>query len=86
MSNSKTNREQDSIVEQTPNQINPGAAKASDFVVEDRGPGQCGDTKAERAALLAEADSGAKSRLRAPLPDRNEVPKTPVDRVDPWVK
>lgn len=80
MSNSANNREQNARFAPTPNQINPGAAKASDFVIENRDGGQCGDTKAERAALLAEADSDAKTSLRAPVPDRNEVP------VDPWVK
>jgi hypothetical protein len=69
MTNSKTNAEQDQLFSQSPNQLNCGAAKASDFVVEDSGPGQTGDTKAERAALLAEVDC-----LGEPIPDRNEVP------------
>jgi hypothetical protein len=77
MSNSP---EHDQLIEQTPTQRNPGAAKASDFIIEDRDGGQRGDTNAERAALLAEADSSAKSSLREPVPDRNEVPLTP------WVK
>jgi hypothetical protein len=68
MSNSP---DQDQLIEQTPTQRNPGAAKARDFKIEDRDGGQHGDTQAERAALLAEANSGAK----ASLPDRNEVPQ-----------
>jgi len=80
MSNSNANRDQDQLFSQTPSQLNPGAAKASDFIIENRDGGQRGDTKAERAALLAIADSSAKSSLREPIPDRNEVPLTP------WVK
>jgi hypothetical protein len=66
MSNSP---DQDQLIEQTPTQRNPGAAKASDFIIQDRDGGQRGDSKAERAALLAEADG-----LGQPIPDRNEVP------------
>ena len=66
MSNSLSNKEQSQLVELTETQQNPGAARPSDFKIEDRGPGQCGDTKAERAALLAEADNDAKSSLRDP--------------------
>jgi hypothetical protein len=51
-----------------------GAAKASDFKIEDRGPGQWGDTKVERAALLAEADGDGKSKLGEPIPERNKIP------------
>jgi hypothetical protein len=58
MSNSP---DQDQLIEQTPTQLNPGAAKASDLKIEDRDGGQRGDSKAERAALLAVADSSAKS-------------------------
>lgn len=79
MSNATTNREQDALIDPTPNQTNPGAAKPGDFIVEDRDGGQCGDTKAERVALLAEADTDAKTSLRAPVPDRNEVPAHPVN-------
>ncbi len=70
MSNSKTNQEQDQLIEQTPMQINPGAAKPSDFAIEDRDGGQCGDSEREYTALLAEADG-----LGQPIPDRNEVPR-----------
>jgi hypothetical protein len=80
MSNSP---DQDQLIEQTPTQRNPGAAKASDFIIEDRDGGQRGDSKAERAALLAVADSNAKSKLREPVPDRNEVP---TEVVSTWVK
>jgi hypothetical protein len=66
--------DQDQLIEQTPTQRNCGAAKPSDFKIEDRDGGQRGDTTAERAALLAEADDNAKSSLREPIPDRNEVP------------
>jgi hypothetical protein len=74
MSNSPTNTEQSQLLVQTPTQLNPGAAKPSDFIIEARDGGQRGASMAERAALLAEADSDAKSNLREPLPDRNEVP------------
>lgn len=77
MSNASINREQDQLFQQTPTQLSPGTAKASDFIIENRDGGQRGDTKAERAALLAEADSDAKSSPRAPIPDRNEVPAHP---------
>jgi hypothetical protein len=49
MSNSP---DQDQLIEQTPTQLNSGAAKARDFKIEDRDGGQRGDTQAERAALL----------------------------------
>jgi hypothetical protein len=75
MSNSP---DQDQLIEQTPTQRNPGAAKASDFKIENRDGGQRGDSKVERAALLAVADSSAKSSLREPVPDRNEVPQGAV--------
>jgi hypothetical protein len=74
MSNSPTNREQDQLIEQTATQVNCGAANASDFIIENRDGGQRGDSKKEYAALLAEADSDGKTSLRAPVPDRNEVP------------
>jgi hypothetical protein len=66
MSNSP---DQDQLIEQTPTQRNPGAAKASDFIIENRDGGQRGDGKAERAALLAQANG-----LGEAIPDRNEVP------------
>ena len=66
MSNNAANREQDALFEQTPTQLNPGAAHPSDFIIEDRGPGQCGESPAERAALTGE---NAK-----PRPVRNEIP------------
>jgi len=56
-------------MELTPTQQSPGAAKPTDFKIEDSGPGQCGDTKAEREALLAEADG-----LGKPIPERNVIP------------
>jgi hypothetical protein len=56
VSNSPKNKEQDQLISQTPTQLNPYEAKPADFKIEDRGPGQTGDTKAERAVLLAEAD------------------------------
>ena len=74
MSNSPTNREQSTLLEQTENQRNPGAAIPGDFKVEDRDGGQHGDIKAERAALLAEADSDAKPKLGRPRPGLNLVP------------
>jgi hypothetical protein len=66
MSNSPNNREQSQKIELTPTQQNPGAAIPQDFKIEDRDEGQRGDSKAERAALLAEADNDAKSSLRDP--------------------
>jgi len=75
MSNAHTNPEQDRLVALSPQQQNPGAARPEDFKVENnRGPGQAGDTKSERAALLAEADSDQKSQLTGGIPVRNEVP------------
>ena len=58
MSNSPNNREQSTLFEQTPTQLNPGAAKPSDFKIEDRDEGQRGDSARERAAspLLKEGD------------------------------
>jgi len=76
MSNSPKNHEQSTLLEQTENQRNPGASRPESFIIEDRDGGQNGDSKAERAALLAEADDDAKSRLREPTPVRNEVPPT----------
>jgi hypothetical protein len=74
MSNSPKNHEQSTLLEQTENQRNPGAARPEEFKVEARDGGQHGDSVAERAALLAEADNDAKSSLREPMPTRNEVP------------
>jgi len=73
----------DQLFSQTPKQLNPGAAKASDFIIEDRDGGQRGDSKVERAALFAVANSSAKSSLREPIPDRNEVPQGAEST---WVK
>ncbi len=68
------NSERDTLVTLTPNQQNPGTAKATDFVIEDRDGGQCGDSPAERAKLLREAQNApGKSRLGSPLPDRNNI-------------
>jgi hypothetical protein len=70
VSNSPTNREQSKLIELTPTQQNPGAAKPTDFVIEARDGGQGGDSRDERAALLAERDIDAKPSP----PDRNEAP------------
>jgi hypothetical protein len=75
VSNSPANKEQSQLLVQTPTQLNPGAPRPEDFKIEARDGGQKGDSKAERAALLAEADNDAKSSLREPMPDRNEVPR-----------
>ena len=72
MSNSPSNKEQSQLIELSPQQQNPYAAKPTDFKIEDRGPGQCGDTKAERAALLKESDADQKSKLGQPIPERND--------------
>lgn len=74
MSNNPSNAEQSQLIELTQTQQNPGAARPSDFKVEDRDGGQHGDTKAERAALLAEADSDGKSARGEAIAQRNEVP------------
>jgi hypothetical protein len=68
--------EHSELIAQTPNQINPGAAKPTDFKIEDRDEGQRGDSKAERAALLALSNSrkGNMSTRGEPIADRNEVP------------
>lgn len=68
MSNSPKNREQSTLLEQTENQCNPGAARPEDFKIEDRDGGQSSE------ALLAEADADGKSRLGAPIPERNSIP------------
>ena len=75
MSNSPNNPEQSTLFVQTPNQLNTGLAKATDFKIDERDGGQRGDTKAERAAVLADADSDGKRLLGTPIPDRNEVPR-----------
>ena len=74
MSNAPNNKEQSVVFSQTPTQSNPGAAKSTDFQIVARDGGQRGDSPAERAALLAEADSDGKSALGSPLPERNKVP------------
>jgi hypothetical protein len=74
VSNNPKNTEQSQVFIQTPTQQNPGAAIPEDFKIEARDGGQKGDSAAERAALLAEADDSAKSSLREPTPVRNEVP------------
>lgn len=71
----------DELITLTPNQQNPGAARAEDFKIEDRDGGQHGDTPRERAALLAEGDSDRKARQ--PIPVRNQVPEGAVST---WVK
>ncbi len=67
------NHEKDKRVEQTPEQRNPGLAKAQDFEVKTHadaakmptpGHGQHGENKVEYTALLP------KSKL---IPDRNDV-------------
>ena len=73
MQNSPT-AEQDALFIQTSTELNPGAAIAEDFIIEDRDEGQRGDSKAERAKLLGEADDDAKSSLREATPTRSEVP------------
>ena len=79
MSNQYIN-EHNQLIELTANQQNPGLAKPSDFVVEDRDEGQRGDSKAERAALLELSDKSAKSKRGEPIPDRNEVPQLPYTK------
>ena len=72
--------EHSELIAQTPNQINPGAAKPTDFKIEDRDEGQRGDSKAERAVLLELSDKSAKSERGEPIPDRNEVPQLPYTK------
>ena len=72
--------EHSELIAQTPNQINPGPAKPTDFKIEDRDEGQRGDSKAERAALLELSDKSAKSKRGEPIPDRNEVPQLPYTK------
>jgi len=74
MSNNPENRDQDALFEQTPTQLNPGAASPHDFQIEDRDGGQCGDSAAERARLSAEANADNISKINEPIPTRNEVP------------
>ena len=76
MSNATSNQEQDQLMEPTPAQTNPGLARPTDFKIGTAIPGhvQYGDTEAERAALAAEADADGKSKLGAPIPERNSIP------------
>jgi hypothetical protein len=74
MSNSPTNTEQSQPgANSHTTQPRSGQTIRLHFI-EARDGGQRGASMAESAALLAEADSDAKSNLREPLPDRNEVP------------
>jgi hypothetical protein len=75
MSNQYIN-EHNQLVELTANQQNAGLAKPTDFIIEDRDEGQRGDSKAERAVLLALSNSrkGNMSTRGEPIADRNEVP------------
>jgi hypothetical protein len=70
MSNAYIN-EHDQLISLTANQQNPGAAKPTDFKIEDRDGGHTGDTKAERAALLARVrcvrSNQIEYRLRIPI-------------------
>lgn len=55
----RDNKEYNTLVELTHNQENPGAARPSDFEIENErleGGGQCGDSPAEYRALLDESD------------------------------
>lgn len=74
MSNSLSNKEQNQVIQLSPTQQNCGAAKPTDFKIEERNGGQHGNSKREFAALLAEADSDGKSQLGEPLAERNAVP------------
>ena len=63
MSNAKTNAEQNKVVELSPNQSDPGLARAEDFAVSQNTEtpavplhGQHGETPAEYKKLLAEKD------------------------------
>jgi hypothetical protein len=65
--------EHSELVSLSANQQSPGLAKPTDFKIEDRDGGQTGDTKAERAALLALSGKDNTTTLGEPIPDRNEV-------------
>lgn len=65
MSNDHNNPEQDQLLEPSPNQINPGAAKPSDFQVQ---------TVERNTALIAEPGIEGPSPTQEPIPTRNEVP------------
>jgi hypothetical protein len=63
MSNSPTNKDQNNNIELTPTQLSPRDALPTDFKIGDPtqsahtpGHGQRGDSKAEEATLLREAD------------------------------
>lgn len=88
MSNSKSNRQQDQLIELSKQQADPGSAKASDFQVRPYLPsptpthGQRGDSKSEESRLIAEGMSGhgsGKSKPQ-PTPDRHYAPKQPSAR------
>jgi len=66
--------EHDELISLNANQQNPDAAKPTDFKIEDRDGGHTGDTKAERAALLALSNKDTMPTLGKPIPDRYEVP------------
>jgi hypothetical protein len=67
LSNLHSNSEQDQLIELTATQENPGAARATDFNIENREGGQ-------RDNSLLGADSDGKSKSGEPIPGRNEVP------------
>jgi hypothetical protein len=76
MSNSKSNREQNQVIELTPEQQDCGRALASHFIVspntetpQTAAHGQHGQTAAEYRRLLSEGSA------TEPLPERNRVPQ-----------
>ena len=76
MSYATTNKEQNALIEPTPEQMNPGLAKATDFKIGSAvlGHGQHGETRAEYNKLLEEADSDQKTKLGTPVPTRKTIP------------
>lgn len=75
--------EHNQLIQLSPTQQNPGAAKSTDFevITADQaaelgvpGHGQHGSNKREYARLLREAQNTVgKSRLGSTIPDRNDV-------------
>ncbi len=93
MSNFKSNKEQDKLIDMHDNQMNPGAAKPEDFKVKTHAEaaklevpahGQCGDSRAEYQRLEREADSDGKSKLNSPRQERNDVDinRNPKSRIN----
>ena len=80
MSNNPKNSEQDSLIELTETQQDPGRAKATDFKVQQMTESD-GNVFTGQAspALIAESQ---KMRPNEPIPDRNTIPAVSWRKLD----